>query len=218
MALQAAPHTVIADDNRAATYQDLLAQAGTEPAVESRTGLVRLHSRNDLTFLAELLGVIFAGCIPVLYLDKSAPPDISAVRVSAEPTADGWWVSPGTALILTSGGTTGTPKLIARSHADYLLNLWLTIRNAELTSADCLLMPIPVGHNFGLGCPGVFGAILSGASVVLTDSSSLDHILTLETRYHATVMPLVPTTFVAGTDGAPGLKARSGWSRWAGPW
>jgi 2,3-dihydroxybenzoate-AMP ligase len=194
MALRAAPDTLVADDERTATYRDLLAEAQDRSRPWSRgPDLVLLHSRNDLTFLAELLGVVLAGRIPVLYLDQTAVPDIAAVRVSAEPAADGWWVSPGTALILTSGGTTGIPKLIARTHADYLLNLWLTIRNAELSSADCLLLPIPVGHNYGLGCPGVFGAILSGASVVLTSSSSLERITELGTRYHATVLPLVPT-------------------------
>lgn len=193
-ALLAAPDTVVADDNRAATYQDLLAEARDKSQQWSRgPELVLLHSRNDLTFLTELLGALFAGRIPILYLDQSAVPDIGVVRVSEVPTADGWWVSPGTALILTSGGTTGTPKLIARTHADYLLNLWLTIRNAELTSADCLLLPIPAGHNYGLGCPGVLGAILSGASIVMTSSSSLEQIVALITRYHATVMPLVPT-------------------------
>jgi non-ribosomal peptide synthetase component E (peptide arylation enzyme) len=208
VALAAAPRTVVADDERAVTYRDLLFEAQNNSRRWSREHeLVPLHSRNDLTFLAELLGVVFAGCIPVLYLDESAAPDIGPVCVSAEPTADGWWVSPGTALILTSGGTTGIPKLIARTHADYLLNLWLTIRNAELTSADCLLLPIPVGHNYGLGCPGVFGAILSGASIVLTRSSSLEHIVALGTRHHATVVPLVPTQvrrWYGRGDGATG--------------
>jgi 2,3-dihydroxybenzoate-AMP ligase len=194
LALQAAPRTLVADDERAATYQDLLSEAQNSSRQWSHgPELVPLHSRNDLRFLAELLGVVLARRIPVLYLDQAAAPDVGAVRVSGEPTADGWWVSPGTALILTSGGTTGVPKLIPRTHADYLLNLWLSIRNAELTSADCLLVPIPVGHNYGLGCPGVFGAILSGASIVVTSSSSLPHIAALGARYDATVMPLVPT-------------------------
>jgi 2,3-dihydroxybenzoate-AMP ligase len=194
-ALESAPGTLVADDAGSATFGDLLAQAQShaQSYAQAKTQLVPLRSRNNLDFLAELLGVLFAGRIPVLYLDEGAAPDVSGVRVSAEPTADGWWVSPGTALILTSGGTTGTPKLIPRTHADYLLNLWLTLRNAELTSADCLLLPIPVGHNYGLGCPGAFGAILSGASVVVTEASSLAEIAALGARHGVTVMPVVPT-------------------------
>ncbi len=192
--LEAAPGQVIADDRRVVRYRDLLAEAQRRARRwDGGPALVRLRSRNAVAFLAELLGVLFAGRIPVLYLDEAAAPDLSAVRVSSEPTADGWWVSPGTALILTSGGTTGVPKLIPRSHADYLLNLWLTSRNAELGDVDGLLVPIPAGHNYGLGCPGVLGAILSGASVVLTTSSSLERIAALSARYRATVMPLVPT-------------------------
>ena len=40
------------------------------------------------------------------------------------------------ALLLVSGGTTGTPKLIPRTHDDYVYNATASARLCELTSAD----------------------------------------------------------------------------------
>lgn len=81
--------------------------------------------------------------------------------------------SPGSrdvAVFLLSGGTTGLPKLIARTHDDYAYNVR---RSAELAAVDddcTYLVSLPAGHNFPLACPGILGALLAGGRVVMMPS------------------------------------------------
>lgn len=74
------------------------------------------------------------------------------------------------ALFLLSGGTTGLPKLIARTHNDYGYNVR---RSAEVSGFDAttvFLAALPVGHNAVLGCPGILGALGVGGRVVVVPS------------------------------------------------
>jgi 2,3-dihydroxybenzoate-AMP ligase len=83
-------------------------------------------------------------------------------------TVDSWrHSSRSVAVFLLSGGTTGLPKLIARTHDDYLFN---ARRSAEVCGfgADTVYFAaLPLGHNFPLACPGLLGTLLCGGRVVL---------------------------------------------------
>ena len=70
------------------------------------------------------------------------------------------------ALFLLSGGTTGMPKLIPRTHADYLYNARESAAATGLTSESRILIALPAEHNFPLACPGLLGALLTGARTV----------------------------------------------------
>jgi salicylate---CoA ligase len=73
-------------------------------------------------------------------------------------------------VFLLSGGTTGLPKLIARTHDDYTYN---AKRSGEVSGFDehtVYLVALPAGHNFPLACPGLLGALLVGGTVVMLDS------------------------------------------------
>ncbi|GAY07591.1 (2,3-dihydroxybenzoyl)adenylate synthase [Pseudonocardia sp. N23] len=74
------------------------------------------------------------------------------------------------AVFLLSGGTTGLPKLIARTHDDYLYNARCSAAAAEVGADVVYLVSLPVGHNFPLACPGVLGALLAGGRVVTLPS------------------------------------------------
>lgn len=74
------------------------------------------------------------------------------------------------AVFLLSGGTTGLPKLIARTHDDYAYN---ARRSAEVAGVDArtrYLVGLPAGHNFPLACPGILGVLLAGGTVVMLPS------------------------------------------------
>jgi salicylate---CoA ligase len=74
------------------------------------------------------------------------------------------------ALFLLSGGTTGLPKLIARTHDDYAYN---ALASAEISGVDqdtVYLVSLPAGHNFPLACPGILGTLLAGGRVVMLPS------------------------------------------------
>jgi 2,3-dihydroxybenzoate-AMP ligase len=97
-----------------------------------------------------------------------APPD-DAVR--SREAADEMRPDPDApACFLISGGTTGLPKLITRTHNDYVCNVRATSLTAELCKDDVYLGTLPVSHNFPLACPGVLGALFVGAKVVMLPS------------------------------------------------
>ena len=66
------------------------------------------------------------------------------------------------ALFQLSGGTTGVPKIIPRTHNDYSLNFKSVAKWCDVDT-DCVLgIAIPVNHNFALSCPGSAGRPLRG--------------------------------------------------------
>jgi mycobactin salicyl-AMP ligase len=102
-------------------------------------------------------------------------------------------VDPGeVAVLLISGGTTGKPKLIPRTHRDYAYNARGSAEVCELTSDDVYLASLPIAHNFPLACPGLLGALGVGATVVLAPAPSPDVCFGLIERERVTVTALVP--------------------------
>ena len=57
------------------------------------------------------------------------------------------------AVLLVSGGTTGLPKLIPRTHDDYVYNATASAEVCGLTADDVYLVALPAAHNFPLACP-----------------------------------------------------------------
>lgn len=96
------------------------------------------------------------------------------------------------ALLLVSGGTTGLPKLIARTHEDYGYNARLGTEICGLTQSDVYLAALPAGHNFPLACPGILGTLSAGGAVVLTADASPEAAFGLVQQYGVTVTALVP--------------------------
>jgi mycobactin salicyl-AMP ligase len=97
------------------------------------------------------------------------------------------------ALLLVSGGTTGAPKLIPRTHEDYVYNFTASAELCGLTSDDVYLVSLPAAHNFPLACPGILGAMSVSATIVFgTDPSPEAAFATID-RHRVTVTALVPT-------------------------
>ncbi|MGW5611629.1 (2,3-dihydroxybenzoyl)adenylate synthase [Streptomyces sp. NPDC003753] len=96
------------------------------------------------------------------------------------------------AFFLLSGGTTGQPKLIPRTHADYAYNLRASSEVCELDRRTVYLAALPVAHNFALGCPGVLGTLHAGGRVVLARDASPDHAFSLIEEQGVTMTALVP--------------------------
>jgi len=74
------------------------------------------------------------------------------------------------AVFLLSGGTTGLPKLIARTHDDYAYNAKCSGEVSAFDASTVYLVALPAGHNFPLACPGILGALMVGGCVVMLDS------------------------------------------------
>ncbi len=96
------------------------------------------------------------------------------------------------AVLLVSGGTTGTPKLIPRTHNDYVFNATASAELCRLTSDDVYLVTLSAGHNFPLACPGLLGAMTVGATTVFATDSSPEAAFAAIARHGVTVTALVP--------------------------
>jgi mycobactin salicyl-AMP ligase len=96
------------------------------------------------------------------------------------------------ALLLVSGGTTGLPKLIPRTHDDYVFNATASADLCRLTADDVYLVVLSAGHNFPLACPGLLGAISVGATTVFGTDPSPEAAFAAIARHGVTVTALVP--------------------------
>jgi 2,3-dihydroxybenzoate-AMP ligase len=106
------------------------------------------------------------------------------------------------ALFLLSGGTTGLPKLIPRTHDDYAYNARASAEVCELTADDVYLAALPASHNFPLACPGLLGIWSVGGCAVLTRDPSPSAALPLIERERVTVTALVPTLAIRWMEAA----------------
>jgi 2,3-dihydroxybenzoate-AMP ligase len=96
------------------------------------------------------------------------------------------------ALCLLSGGTTGLPKLIPRTHNDYLYQVRTTAAEMGFDAGGAYLAALPMAHNAALGCPGVLGALWVGAKAVLAGSAAPDEAFPLIAREGVTLTTLMP--------------------------
>jgi 2,3-dihydroxybenzoate-AMP ligase len=110
------------------------------------------------------------------------------------------------AVFLLSGGTTGIPKLIPRSHNDYAYNSALAVSVCDVRAGDVLLTVLPIEHNLPLACPGLQGFLLRGATTVLSTSTRPDDVFALIQRHRVSHIHLVPALLIRWVN-APTIGA-----------
>lgn len=92
-------------------------------------------------------------------------------------------------LMLLSGGTTALPKLIPRTHDDYIYNFEQSARIAGFGPDTVLLAALPLAHNYSLGSPGALGAIALGGRVVIAHKTDCETVFSLVEREGVTAIP-----------------------------
>jgi 2,3-dihydroxybenzoate-AMP ligase len=100
------------------------------------------------------------------------------------------------AMFQLSGGTTGIPKLIPRTHNDYAYNSKMAGEVTEVTEDSCLLLALPIAHNLPLACPGMQGFLLRGGKVVLSQSARAPDIFALVQKHKVTHIHAVPALII----------------------
>lgn len=96
------------------------------------------------------------------------------------------------ALLLLSGGTTGSPKLIPRTHADYRYNARASAEVSGVDENAVYLAVLPVAHNFTMVSPGIVGTFAVGGTVILGPDPSPTTAFELIERERVTISALVP--------------------------
>ncbi|GBQ95557.1 (2,3-dihydroxybenzoyl)adenylate synthase [Asaia lannensis] len=114
-----------------------------------------------------------------------------------QPTAEGFQPSPTlageVAFFQLSGGSTGTPKLIPRTHDDYAYSVRASAEICRLSPHTRALVALPAAHNYALSSPGALGVFYAGGIVVLAPSPEPTSCFTLIRRHAVTMASLVPS-------------------------
>ncbi len=101
------------------------------------------------------------------------------------------------AVFLLSGGTTGVPKVISRTHDDYSYNIRRCAEVCDFGPDTVYLAVLPAGHNFPLANPGILGALFSGGRAVLLPSPRPE-----------TVFEAIETEGVTATSAVPAVALK----------
>ena len=100
------------------------------------------------------------------------------------------------AVFQLSGGTTGIPKLIPRTHNDYAYNSKAAVAVCAVDASSILLLALPIAHNLPLACPGIQGFMFKGARVVLCATTRPEELFRLIQEHRVTHLKVVPALLV----------------------
>ncbi|TAK06893.1 (2,3-dihydroxybenzoyl)adenylate synthase [bacterium] len=117
---------------------------------------------------------------------KRSPEELKAITIDPGDPA----------LFQLSGGTTGVPKLIPRTHNDYLYNSKAAAAVTAVGPDKILLDLLSLAHNLPLACPGMQGFLLHGGKVVLANTTRAADVFSLIERYRVTHVPVVPALLI----------------------
>lgn len=185
-----------------------------------------VHRRNEIGFLCE-----FTQAAAYVIPDKDAGfdyrelaaqvkdtlPDSRRVIVVGEPgeytALDDLYAEPSigeikgpssrdVAFLQLSGGTTGLPKLIPRTHDDYIYSLRMSAEVCALNEHSVYLAVLPIAHNYPLSSPGVLGTLYAGGRIVLARGASPDEAFPLIAEEGVTIAAVVPPLALIWLDAA----------------
>ena len=112
--------------------------------------------------------------------------DIDAIEIDPEDPA----------VFQLSGGTTGIPKLIPRTHNDYICNTKFACAATETGPNKVLLDILPIGHNLPLACPGMQGFLMKGGTVVFSQTTRGEALFPLIEKHRVTHIHCVPALLI----------------------
>lgn len=97
-----------------------------------------------------------------------------------------------------SSGTTGLPKGVLLSHKNMVCNAYQSVATARVTSADRLLVFVPLYHIYGIMLMGL--AAMTGATIVLMERLDPGECLRLIQERHITILYSVPQVLAVLSD------------------
>ncbi|WKG05697.1 AMP-binding protein [Mycolicibacterium sp. HK-90] len=181
---------------------DHVSQAAT--ALGPGRRLVLLETRNDLPTLVHYLGALAAGHVSVPVpvegdhraIIETYSPDtvVDAAGIHHRRTHSAHRLHDELALLMSTSGSTGSPKLVRLSFTNLLSNACAIAEYLGITETDRAATTLPMSYCYGLSV--VNSHLLRGAGLILTDRSVVDdEFWTLFTRHRATTFAGVPHTF-----------------------
>ncbi|GAA2491441.1 (2,3-dihydroxybenzoyl)adenylate synthase [Streptomyces thermolineatus] len=164
-----------------------------------------VHGGFDYRVLADEVRARVPGLRHVIVADGDPGAHTPLSAVTADPAALDGAPAPAPhemAFLQLSGGTTGVPKLIPRTHDDYLYSLRGSAEICGLDGDSVYLCVLPAAHNFPLSSPGTLGTLYAGGRVVMCPDPGPDTAFPLIEREGVTVTGLVPPLALVWTESA----------------
>lgn len=131
---------------------------------------------------------------------RNQPDGEFALASWLEEEQEGFVASPSAAdqvaFFQLSGGSTGTPKLIPRTHNDYYYSIRRSVEVCHFDSATRYLCALPVAHNYPMSSPGVLGVFYAGGLAVFASDPHAAQCFDLIEQHQITVTALVPPAAV----------------------
>lgn len=136
----------------------------------------------------------------------------------------GWWpwARRAGALVQTTSGTTGTPKIVAKTPHRMIANCLRTAEAVDYRDNDVLAPILPLDHQYGLSV--LLIGLVVGMPVVIGDPARALETLRLALRHGATVVDTTPQAHAtllraveSGRLAHPGLDAVRLWCVGGGP-
>ncbi|MBY0285998.1 MAG: AMP-binding protein [Mycobacteriaceae bacterium] len=172
-------------------------------ALDGPRRLVLLETRNDISTLVHYLGALAANhvVLPVAErrdhtaIEETYQPDIviddSGIHVHHH---DERHMHDDLALLMSTSGSTGSPKLVRLSHTNLVANASVIAEYLDICETDRAATTLPMSYCYGLSV--IHSHLLAGAGLILTDRSVVDEeFWRLFRRHRGTSFAGVPYTF-----------------------
>ncbi|CAI1963357.1 2,3-dihydroxybenzoate-AMP ligase [Serratia marcescens] len=175
------------------------------------------HQRSELNAYAEQIkpALLIADRQHGLFADdqflndfRAAHPSLRVVALRSQPegelalaawldeASDGFVAQPSAAdqvaFFQLSGGSTGTPKLIPRTHNDYYYSIRRSVEICRFDAQTRYLCALPVAHNYPMSSPGVLGVFYGAGRVVFAADPDAGQCFRLIEQHQINVTALVP--------------------------
>jgi 2,3-dihydroxybenzoate-AMP ligase len=163
------------DQSKDFDYRELIGRV-RETSKTLRLGIILGDAPQGFLSLAELIE----------RPSRRSPDELKRITIDPEDPA----------VFQLSGGTTGVPKLIPRTHNDYIYNSRMAAELTNVGREKIFLDVLPLAHNLPLACPGLQGFLLHGGKVVLANTVRPDVVFPLIERHRVTHVAVVPAVLI----------------------
>ena len=199
---------VVSDDGRQLTYSELAAACDKWATHVPRRSLVFLLVKNNLASLIAYVGALRNGIVPLM-LDADIDHGLLESFVEAyKPLAiyngkeDGWTkvnesspqLNDELALLLTTSGSTGSPKLVRQSYKNIGANTASIIEYLKLDATEKAITTLPMNYTYGLSI--INSHLNCGATMLMTTRGIMEReFWSFFNEYGATSFGGVPYTY-----------------------
>jgi acyl-CoA synthetase (AMP-forming)/AMP-acid ligase II len=197
-AVRLADRPALIDGERVVTYAEL---AERTCRARGRREVVALRRPNGAEFVIELLGALHGGAavtpVSPLYTEREAADQLRIAAALDDPGD--------IALLLSSSGTTGLPKIVQLTHRAAIANICQYAVLFPYREGERVLGLAPFFHIMGLSCV-LLHALSSGATVVTMPRFDLEDMLRTIERQRISQM-LVPPPVLGALASHPLVDA-----------